>query len=418
MQKKSSTSEAKKNAKKNATAPSLIQPQQKKFQRFEGSTLFRHRLVLATLTHKSIEIDNIRLHGSADESGSDEKNEADKETRNKPGITDYELNFLRLLDRITNGSYIEINETATNVKYIPGTLTGCTKHIIHQCSLNRGVTYWLEPLLYLLPFSKEQTNVITLQGTTYHELDVSIDVIRGVLLPIIKRQFGMTDIRIQLTRRSLPPSGGGEVTITIPIVKQLRTIDMLDVGMIKRIRGLCYTIAMAPTLANRVRTECNNVLYNYISDVWIFNDSTKRHELQKHVPKLYKDKISAGYGLSLIAESTNGILLSVHAQHKTDADMTAEEFGQYVSKLLLQEISYGGTVDTTLQSIILIFMTLCTEDVSRVRLGRMTKHTVHILRLLKDMLGVTFKLKEDSETGTIFASCMGIGFSNVWRQAS
>ena len=98
--------------------------------------------------------------------------------------------------------------------------------------------------------------------------------------------------------------------------------------------------------------------------------------------------------------------------------MTAEEFGDFVAKLLLQEISYGGTVDTCLQGMILLCMALCTEDVSRIRLGRISKHSVNLLRLIKDILGVTFKINEDPQTGTIFASCMGVGYTNIWRQAS
>ncbi len=202
----------------------------------------------------------------------------------------------------------------------------------------------------------------------------------------------------------------------MPVVKKLRTINAVEVGMIKRVRGLCYTVAMAPSIANRVRTAANEVLYRFISDVWIFSDKTSRSELQKHVSKEFKNKIGAGYGLSLIAESTTDVLLSVHAP--CDNNLTAEEFGESISKQLLEEISYGGTVDVTLQSLVIIFMAMGPEDVSRVRLGRMSKHTVRVLRLIKDMMGVTFKLREDKETGTIFASCLGVGLSNVWRQSS
>ncbi len=210
---------------------------------------------------------------------------------------------------------------------------------------------------------------------------------------------------------------GGELLLSMPLVKKLRTIDMTDVGMIKRVRGVCHTVAMAPSIANRVRIAANEVIYRYISDVWIFDMKTTRGELQKHVDKEFKNKIGAGYGLSLIAESTSQVALSVHSEC-SDSDITAEDFGNAVSKQLLDEISFGGTVDTTLQSIILVFMALGPDDVSRVRLGRMSKHSVRVLRLIRDMLGVVFKLREDKETGTIFASCLGVGMSNVWRQAS
>lgn len=370
---------------------------QPKYIKYQGASLFRYRLVFATLTHKPIIIENIRMYDE------------------KPGITDYELNFLHLLDSITHHSLIEINENGTRIRYNPGTLLGSNKLIEHKCVTSRGLSYWIEPLLLLLPFAKHETT-ISLIGATYHDSDVSIDIIRGVLLPTLNRIFGIQDIKLDLKRRSLQPTAGGEILLRIPIIQKLKTINSVDVGMIKRVRGLCYTIAMTPTISNRIRVACNNTLYQLINDVWIFNDSTSRHDLQQHLTNDQKDDISSGYGLSLIAESTNGVLISVHQQ--CDNNKTAEEFGEYVSKLLLQEISYGGTVDTSLQGIILIFMALCPEDVSRIRLGRISQHTVQILRLIRDMLGVTFKLKEDEETGTIFASCMGIGYCNIWRQAS
>eukprot|EP00485_Elphidium_margaritaceum_P006191 CAMPEP_0202705198 /NCGR_PEP_ID=MMETSP1385-20130828/17780_1 /ASSEMBLY_ACC=CAM_ASM_000861 /TAXON_ID=933848 /ORGANISM="Elphidium margaritaceum" /LENGTH=453 /DNA_ID=CAMNT_0049363383 /DNA_START=41 /DNA_END=1402 /DNA_ORIENTATION=- len=391
----------------NVKVSNLILAKQNEFHKFQGSALFRWRLLLSTLTHRSICIDNIRI-------GDD-----------KPGLTDYEMSFLQLLDKITNGSIIEINESATKVRYKPGALIGSSSIIHFKCCTSRSVAYWMEPLFILLLFCKEQQTSITLYGATYHELDISMDQIRSVLKPILNKHFGCIDIRIDLKTRALSPSGGGEVRLTVPSVSTLKTLHLTEPGMIKRIRGLCYTVSMAPTLSNRVRGACNDLLYNYIPDVWIFNDKTTRSDIIRNINKLNNTHesnidVSAGYGLTLIAESTNDVLLSVHQlnQNQFDPPMTAEEFGTYVGKLLLEEISYGGTVDTCLQSFVLLCMALCTEDVSKVRLGRMSKHTVNMLRLLKDLLGVTFKIKEDPETGTIFASCMGVGYTNIWKQAS
>ncbi len=61
--------------------------------RFRGSQCFRQRIVCATIAGKPIRIDDIR---------SDDEN---------PGLRDYEASLLRLLEKITNGCIIEINET-------------------------------------------------------------------------------------------------------------------------------------------------------------------------------------------------------------------------------------------------------------------------------------------------------------------
>lgn len=61
--------------------------------RFQGAQHFRQRLVCATLSGKPIRIDQIR---------------ADDES---PGLRDYEASLLRLLEKVTDGCVIEINET-------------------------------------------------------------------------------------------------------------------------------------------------------------------------------------------------------------------------------------------------------------------------------------------------------------------
>ena len=41
-----------------------------------------------------------------------------------PGLRDFEASFLRLIDKITNGCQIEINDTGTKMRYKPGMIIG------------------------------------------------------------------------------------------------------------------------------------------------------------------------------------------------------------------------------------------------------------------------------------------------------
>eukprot|EP00983_Pelagomonas_calceolata_P015051 478587-Pelagomonas_calceolata.AAC.1 len=61
--------------------------------KFKGSKSFRLRLLLSTLSGKSIRIDDIRLNDTS------------------PGLRDFEASFLRLMEKLTNGCVVEINET-------------------------------------------------------------------------------------------------------------------------------------------------------------------------------------------------------------------------------------------------------------------------------------------------------------------
>lgn len=82
-------------------------------------------------------------------------------------FTEYEVNLIRLLDRMTNGTKIELNETGTSLFYSPGLLIG--GDLEHDCSLQRSITYYLEAVMALAPFCKKPID-IKLRGVTNNTL--------------------------------------------------------------------------------------------------------------------------------------------------------------------------------------------------------------------------------------------------------
>lgn len=85
--------------------------------------------------------------------------------------TEYEISFIRLLDKITNGTKIEVNETGTNIYYSPGLLNG--GELEHDCSLQRGIGYYLEGIIMLAPFCKNCIN-LKLRGVTDNTMGTNI----------------------------------------------------------------------------------------------------------------------------------------------------------------------------------------------------------------------------------------------------
>lgn len=69
---------------------------------FEGANFLRARLQLATLSGRSIRIRKIR------------------QSDQNPGLHEAEASLIRLIDKLTNGSRIEVNETGTELFYQPG----------------------------------------------------------------------------------------------------------------------------------------------------------------------------------------------------------------------------------------------------------------------------------------------------------
>lgn len=106
-----------------------------------------------------------------------------------PRYIDYEVSFLRLLEKISNGSVIEISHTGTAILFRPGVLTGGP--VVHECPLSRSIGYFLEPIAALAPFSKKPL-MLTLKGVTTDDKDLSVDLIRTVTLPHLS-MFGVED---------------------------------------------------------------------------------------------------------------------------------------------------------------------------------------------------------------------------------
>lgn len=100
--------------------------------KFRGSQHFRHRLVCATLSGKPIRIEGIR------------------ERDQNPGLRDYEACLLRLIEKVTDGCVIEINETGAphdavvleaspnTYKVFPCLSSVCQFIYVHWCNVKSG----------------------------------------------------------------------------------------------------------------------------------------------------------------------------------------------------------------------------------------------------------------------------------------
>lgn len=371
---------------------------------YEGSNYFRQRLILSSLSGKPVRIRNIRT--KADD----------------PGLRDYEISFIRLLDCLNNGSQIEVNETGTALLYRPGVLTG--GRLEHSCPLSRGIGYFLEPLCMLAPFCKSPLNAMLI-GVTNNEVDPSVDMIQASLVPVLRRFVGGEDgPNIKCIRRGMRPGGGGKVHFTCPVRRSLTAFQWLDSGQIKRIRGVAYTSRVTPTVANRMLDAAKGLFLTYLTDVYITVDNAKA--------------ASPGFGLCAVAESNKGTSLCAEAMSQTPGQdegqvtvSTPEEIGREAASRLLEEIWRGGCVDAIGQPLLLLFMALAPTDVSKTMLGPLTPYTMHFLRHLKDFFHVTFKIDEYKEERTIeedshlaerstgaaklLLTCVGVGYTNIGK---
>ena len=369
----------------------------------DGEVQFRQRVVCSLLSRRPLLIRNIR---NEDEN---------------PGLRDYEASFLRLIDSITNGTTIEINETGTQLRLRPGVIVN--GDVTHECSNARSVAYYLEGLLPLAPFGKSDLR-LTLTGVTdgLENEECSVDFLAASFVPLY-RHFGVgveadesSPPSLLVQRRGAAPLGGGSVTFYCPLAKSLRPVSLLDAGLIKKVRGAAVSCKIPPTSSARVAFAAKGVLHRLLPDVWIKTDSHSA-----------AGKGGSGCGPSpglkvvLTSESTTGVCLSAEQCIDPEAprgSVMPEDLGVGVAAALLEEVKKGGCVDSATQSFVFFMMCLCPDDVSRVKIGTLSKYAIVSLRLFKEVFGVEFKIKADTEEKTVTLSCLGTGFRNYSKRVT
>lgn len=379
------------------------------FIEFQGSNCLRQRIILATLTKRKIIIDQIRDRNSS-----------------SYGVHKYEISLLKLLEKITNGSSILVDKNGTRITYKPGILYGGS--VEHWCSLERSIGYYLEVLIPLAPYCKTPIEA-RLHGITNDTIDPSVDALRHSSIPLLRQFFGVFDekqLELKIISRGLKPGGGGIVSFKCPVRKVLKPVQLLMPGKVKRIRGIAFATRVSPQIANRMVDTAKGMLLKFITDIYIYTDHLKGKNSGK----------SPGFGLSLVAETTEGVFYVGESMSKPAESNTGVSIPEDVAKLavsnLFNDIYRGGTINTINQGMAAIFMSFTDRDLSKVIFGPLSPYTIQLLRHLQTFTSLTFKLEseslnkkndEDNQNETnimmkigskkIIAACIGIGFMNI-----
>ncbi|GAB1199474.1 hypothetical protein APSETT444_008824 [Aspergillus pseudonomiae] len=385
--------------------------------RFTGHKNFVYRLVFATLTGRTVHISQIRPSSPTN-----------------PGLAPHEISFLRLLEAVTNGSQLEISYTGTIVVYKPGLITGSGAGA-GSGGCNRGVSYYLLPLCLLAPFSKAPIKVLfTGPGVITSSTptgDMSVDSVRTAILPLYN-QFGIfNNIELRILRRSNPGhngrGGGGEVQLVFGHQVRLpKTLHMMNPGRIKKIRGVAYAVGVSASNNARMIETARGVLNPLVPDTYVFSDVSSAPLIpapEKNNPSA-KKKIGLGFGLSLVAESSTGCLFSADVASPPSGGQAPEDIGKQCAYQLLETISKGGCVAPAAAATMLGLMTMGSEDVGRLQLGRDVIADEGVIQLARDL--ATFGapgwgLREaagENERGDVVVSVVGRGIGNVGRKVA
>ncbi|KAI5296638.1 hypothetical protein KEM52_004470 [Ascosphaera acerosa] len=384
---------------------------------------FAHRLVLATLTGRPVHISQIR---------------PDHVTRT--GLAPYEISFLRLLEAVTNGSHMEVSYTGTIVLYKPGLITGSApgsgavngviRHEIPATN-TRGLSYFLIPLCMLAPFSKAPINVMfsgpgVITSATEHG-DISVDSVRTAILPLFN-QFGIfNNIELRILQRACTganPSVSGNGQVQLIFGHQIRlpkTLHLLNPGKIKRVRGVAYSVGVSGSNNARMIDVARGILNPLSPDTYIFSDVSSAPLVDDMRNPGSKKKAGLGFGLSLVAESSTGCLYSADMVSPPAGGVPPEDIGKKCAYQLLETVSLGGCVSPVALPTMVTLMSMGSEDVGRLEIGRELMADEGVITLARDlskfgMAGWGIREDSDGESTDLVVSIVGRGIGNVGRK--
>jgi RNA 3'-terminal phosphate cyclase-like protein len=131
-----------------------------------------------------------------------------------------------------------------------------------------------------------------------------------------------------------------------------------------------YSTRVSPQFANRLVTSARSILNRYIPDIYLITDVYKGEDSGK----------SPGYGLTLVSQSSTGVVRSAESLSVTPGSsaaatsQTPEDIALHAARLLLEELSGGGCVDSKHQWLVMLMMVLGKEDVGRCLMGPLTAY--------------------------------------------
>lgn len=396
----------------NLPTKAMVGLQKGRTKTFKTGKYLRHRLVLSTLSSLPIRITEIR-----------------PDDTEAPGLSPAEISFIRLIDKLTKGSTIQINETGTSLLYKPGLLLGGSR-VSHVCHPTRALAYYLEPLLMLAPFCKHPLS-ITLTGPTHMPTDICVDTLSAVTVPLLRRLTLGTDLSpsLEVRKRAAgsPELNGSGKAGTLQfrcnvLTGRIKPIELLQAGYVKRVRGVAFGNKVSPAFISRIVDVTRGVLNKFTPDVYVHTDHNNTRDG------------GVGFGLHLVAETTEGCLLGADWSG-VEKDAVPEDVARDAVNMLLEEVEAAGCVDSSNTCLALLFCALADADLNTVRVGRLSEAAVQFLRDINTFFGVMFKIKmerefdsdseddvgdeeeqEDGRPAGIVMSCIGCAHTNVARQ--
>lgn len=256
-----------------------------------------------------------------------------------------------VLQGATNGS--SSISFAPNAPTIPG-------HHYADCQTAGSTMLLLQvalPILLFTPTSTTEKSTLTLRGGTNAAQAPQLDYTNEILLPFLRKHFGVEGITLELKKRGYFPRGGGEVVIHVNRYftkqKKLEPIKLIERGNVVKVGGLAHLAGVPNVIgaemvagAKRRLAEVGfNVGGGGPTSALTGNEGGgPYHSALIDIKYKRENKtVGAGSGIVLWAELEGGGMVGGSALGKKGLDPA--QVGMLAAEELVRALNDGGCVD-------------------------------------------------------------------------
>ncbi|UKJ89043.1 RNA 3'-terminal phosphate cyclase [Theileria orientalis] len=215
-------------------------------------------------------------------------------------ILPFEVSLLKLITRVTDGTRTEID--LNSIKVTPGRLVG--GEFTFECDKSMPLTYYLEPLVLLMPFASKPT-IVTLKLPNYADKStgkagsLGDEFLNNEYYSSLECFSSVSTILLQLIgcTCNFKYKEPFEAVFSCSPVKKVVPINLTKSPKVKRVRGSVTVRNIQPNLGKRAIIGAKKVLDIVCDNSFIYLSSP---------PGKFKPYLT----MSLIAEGTNSCIFT------------------------------------------------------------------------------------------------------------
>jgi RNA 3'-phosphate cyclase len=322
-----------------------------------GGQIVRTAVALSVLTNQPVEITNIRAG------------------RPVPGLRPQHYTALSCIQRICDADVEGLSVHSTHLRFKPGIVQPGT--YTFDVGTAGSMTLVFQACL-LSAFHASAPLTINLRGGTDVRWAPSWDYFAHVFLPLIAK-IGIT-ADAELSKRGYYPKGGGEATLTIHPVKELKSFSAQGPQNFLELSGIIHRANLPDHISTRMKHA-------------VIKTAMKLN-LRSTIQIEAAPSLSNGTGITLWTTSENTILGSTVLGEKT---LSAETVGETATNHLIQEMRCGATLDRYAIDQILPYLALAPKE-SICHIREISNHTQTNMWLIKQFFPVNFQVTPQQDS--------------------